>query len=115
MIVQGLRRLSLITGSLVAVAVVPAAMVAALTSMSLARAVSLGLMLMGSFLFVAGAAVGLRGPARHTHRPDGGVDGFTFASTSERIESINVSHLLVGIGIVLALVGVVIAPNVRLG
>lgn len=114
MIAQGLRRLLVITGLLVAVAVVPAAMVAAVTSASLARAVSLGLMLTGSFLFVAGAAVGLRGPARHTHRPDGGVTGFTFDSTSERIESINVSHLLVGLGVVLTLVGVVVAPNVRL-
>jgi len=101
-------------GSLLAVAVVPASIVGAVTGTSLARAVSLGLIMTGAFLFVAGAAVGLRGPVRHTHRPDGAVSGFTFASPVDRVESINVSHLLVILGVVFAFIGVVVAPNVRL-
>ncbi len=99
---------------LLAVAVVPAAVVSAANGTSLARSVSIGLMLTGASVFVAGAAVGLRGPVRHTHRPDGTVDGATFASPVDRIESINVSHVLVGLGVVFVLVGVVVAPNVRL-
>jgi hypothetical protein len=113
-IAAGLRRLLVILGSLGALTVVASSIVAVVSATSLARSVSVGLMFMGAFLFVGGAAVGLRGPVRHTRRVDGSVDGMTFASPVERIETIGVSYVLVAVGILFVLVGVVIAPNVRL-
>jgi hypothetical protein len=107
-------RLAVLVGSLAAVTVVASLIVAVATGTSVVRAVSLGLMFVGAFAFVAGAAVGFRGPVRPTHRADGSFDGLTFAPPSDRIETLNASHILVGVGVLFVLVGVAIAPNVRL-
>jgi hypothetical protein len=111
---RGLTRLAVLVGSLAVATVVAALVVAALTGASVARSISVGLMFVGAFAFVAGAAVGFRGPVRPTHRPDGSFEGITFASPSDRIETLNVSHILVAVGVLFVLVGVVVAPNVRL-
>jgi len=114
MIKAGLRRLALLVGALSALAVVPSALVAAITGTGLARSVSLGFMFVGAFAFVAGAAVGLRGPARPTRRPDGTWEGVRLASPDERVETLNVSHVLVVIGLALVVIGLALAPGVRI-
>ena len=114
MILRGLKRLAMLVGSLAAVTVVVSLVVAAVTGTSVARSVSVGLMFVGAFALVAGAAVGFRGPVRPTHRPDGSFEGLTFAPASDRIETINASHIFVAVGVLFVVVGVAIAPNVSL-
>ena len=114
MIKRGLKRLACIVGALAAAATIPSLIAGAATDTSAARSVSLGFMFVGALVFVGGAAVGLRGPVKPVHRPDGSFERLTMASPDDRIESINVSHLLVVIGIVFVVLGVVIAPNASL-
>ena len=110
----GLVRLARILAFLIGSTELLSLAIGLLAGSSPARAVSLGFLLMGSFVFVAGAAIGMRGPARHVKTQEGRVLGVTHAPQRERLESINVSYLFVFIGIVLVVFGIVIAPNARL-
>jgi len=113
-IVAGLRRLAAVVGSLGLVVVTLSVVVGLLTGTALSRAVSLGLIFLGSFMFVAGAAVGLRGPARPNRRPDGVFERWALESPAQRVEAINVSYLLVAVGLFFVLVGVVLDPRAQL-
>jgi hypothetical protein len=83
---------------------------------SLARAISLGFYVMGSFLLVSGFFVGNRGPVR-LKTTGAGVDpggpllfGSRFvrwATPSEREETINLSAIFITLGFVLILIGVI--------
>ena len=114
MIVAGLKRLALLTCSLGITTVVISLVIGLVTGTSLSRSVSLGLMFLGAFMFVAGAAVGLRGPARAARRPDGAFERITLASPPERVETINVSYVLVSVGVLFVLIGVVLDPYAHL-
>lgn len=114
MIVVGLKRLAFITGSLGTATVVISLAIGLLTSTAASRAVSLGLIFLGAFMFVAGAAVGLRGPARPNRRPDGAFEQWSLDAPAERIESVNASYILVGLGLFFVLIGVVVDPHARL-
>jgi hypothetical protein len=113
-IVAGLKRLALVTCSLGSATVAVSLVIGLVTGTALSRAASLGLMFLGAFMFVAGAAVGLRGPVRVTRRPDGTFEKVTLASPAERVETINVSHLLVGVGLFFVLIGVILDPYAHL-
>lgn len=114
MIRSGLKRLVLILVGLFAATTLISIPAGLLSGTSLARALSLGFMLSGSFVFTVGAAIGLRGPARARHRSDGSLAGYEFASPEHRVESTNISYLLVAIGLFFVAFGVVIDPYVDL-
>jgi hypothetical protein len=80
-----------------------------------ARSLSVGFYLMGSFLLVSGFFVGNRGPVR-PHGDDPGIPIFgplmrhrmlRWATPEEREESLSLSVVFVALGVVLILVGVV--------
>jgi hypothetical protein len=77
----------------------------ALLGSSVARAVSVGFYLMGSFLLVAGFFVGNRGPAR---RSDAGSRVLRWASLDEQEHTINMSALFVVLGFALVMIGIAI-------
>jgi hypothetical protein len=80
-----------------------------------ARSLSVGFYLMGSFLLVSGFFIGNRGPVR-PHGDDPGVPFFgpvmrhrmlRWATPEEREESLSLSVVFVALGVVLILFGVV--------
>jgi hypothetical protein len=77
------------------------------------RSVSLGFAVTGSFLLVMGFFVGSRGPVRLMRREHGSLVGARMAEPHERLETINVSALFVGVGFVLLVVGVALDPRYR--
>ena len=84
---------------------------------SLTRAVSVGFYLVGSVLLIGGFFVGNRGPLRP--RGDGGFmfvrpRGVRRATPAEREEALNMSAVLVVLGLVLIVLGVVVDPRQRL-
>jgi hypothetical protein len=79
------------------------------------RSVSLGLDLAGSFFLVIGFFVGIRGPLRLSSGDPGSSGRFVrWAQPDERVETINVSALLVTVGFVLVLVGLALDPRYSL-
>jgi hypothetical protein len=80
---------------------------------SLARAISLGFYVMGSFLLVTGFFVGNRGPVRLKEggrEPGPFLFGSRFvrwATPAEREETINLSAIFITLGFVLILIGVI--------
>jgi uncharacterized membrane protein HdeD (DUF308 family) len=119
MIRAALRRLVLlIVGSALAIGVLSALAGLALGS-SLARSISLGYYLAGSFLLIAGFFVGNRGPLRSRREQGGGTVIFgprvvRPASPEEREETINNSAVFVGLGFLLILLGVLADDRYRL-
>ena len=75
------------------------------------RAVSLGFVVVGSFLLVLGFFVGNRGPVRLLRHGSGTLAGARLAQPEERVETINLSALFLGVGFVLLLVGLVLDPR----
>ena len=80
----------------------------------LQRAISLGFVVVGSFLLVMGFFVGTRGPVRLMRRDRGSLKGARLAQPEEREEAINVSALFVGVGFVLVVIGVALDPRYSL-
>lgn len=78
------------------------------------RAISLGFMLTGSFVFVIGAAMSLRGILRPTHREDGSRSGMRIAPPDEVRETAHLSAICVGLGLFLVLLGVAFDPRTDL-
>ena len=80
---------------------------------SIARSISLGFYLVGSFLLIAGFFVGNRGPVRMKGDPGVGVFGIfqnrrlRWATGSEQFESLSLSLVFVVLGLVLIILGVV--------
>ena len=113
MIRRGLKRLAVIvTGLFFGTALISLGIGAAAGAAPL-RSVSLGFMLVGSFLFTAGAAFGLRGSVRPLRRDDGTVAGVR-VDRAEGMEMMNTSVLFVGLGLTLVFVGILLDPHVRL-
>jgi hypothetical protein len=110
---RGLKRLAKLITALCVGTTVLSLLVGYAAGTGALRAVSLGFMLVGSFLFTAGAAFGLRGGVRTARRADGTVAGVR-VDRMQGLEMMNVSAVFVGIGIALVLVGVVLHPHVHL-
>jgi hypothetical protein len=116
MLLAALRRLALLfLGSAAGVAAV-SALLGVLFGASVARSVSIGFYIAGSFLLVAGFFVGNRGPLR-MQREDA---AFTWsrslrrATPEEREEAINMSAVFVALGLGLIFLGVAADSRYRL-
>jgi hypothetical protein len=101
------------------VTAVAAAALGALAGSSLARSVSLGLYLVGSFLVVAGFVLGNRGPVRAKDDHGAAFLGMfavrrRWADPEEHATSINDSALFVALGFVLILLGVAVDSRYEL-
>ena len=113
MIRRGLRTLAIaLVGLCVATGVLSLAIGTA-ADMSAMRSLSAGYMLVGSFLFTAGAVVGLRDPGRARRRER--LSGSTASSgLTTWTEAFHLSAVLVGFGVCLVLLGVVLHPRTAL-
>jgi hypothetical protein len=107
---RGLRSLAIALACVFGFTAVASLLIGWAADVSVQRAVSGGYLLMGSLLFIAGALVGLRDPARARERerrarriPTGGLATWS--------EAFHLSALLVGLGIGLVLVGIALNPN----
>jgi hypothetical protein len=113
-----LRRLALLLlGSALGIGLFSALLGLALGA-SLARAVSLGYYLAGSFLMIAGFFIGNRGPLRTTREPGGmffiGPRVVRRATLEEREETINTSAVFVALGFALIILGAFADDRYRL-
>jgi hypothetical protein len=115
MLRAGLRRLASLVGASLGVVLLVAAALALLLGTGLARSVSLGFYLVGTFLLVGGFFFGNRGPVRLRGRP--GEEGFFgvsgrrrigWATPEEQEDALATSAVYVGLGVLLVLVGVVV-------
>ena len=108
MIRRGLRSLAIALACVFGFTAVASLLIGWAADVSVQRAVSGGYLLMGSLLFIAGALVGLRDPARARARapcPPDQTGGLAM------VEAFHLSALLVGLGIGLVLVGIALNPN----
>jgi hypothetical protein len=113
-IVRGLKRLALISLTLTGVTAVLSLAGGVLAGASTLRALSLGFMLSGSFVFCVGAAVGLRGSLRATYREDGSRSGVQIAPPHEVREGVNLSAIMVALGLFLVVLGIAVDPRTHL-
>ena len=109
MIARGLRDLSLGLVAVCGLTAVASLLVGLAAGLPAARAVSGGLMLVGSLLFTAGAVVGLRDPARSRERR--AAAGASSSGPATWGEAFHLSALLVGFGLCLVLLGVAVNPR----
>jgi len=113
-LVAALRRLAVLLGVLGAGTTVCSLLLGLLFGSSLQRAVSLGFVLVGTFLLAMGFFLGARGPVRLLRREGGRLVGARLADPDERVEAINVSALFIGVGFVLLVVGLALDPRYSL-
>lgn len=111
MILRGLRSLALALAGALALTAVASLLVGLLADVSVVGAVSGGYLLVGSLLFVAGALVGLRDPARARERERRTARRVAPGALATWSEAFHLSALLVGLGLCLVLVGVALNPN----
>lgn len=112
----GLRRLALLLLALGGGTGIVSLLAGAVAGAHLARAVSVGYYLVGSFALVAGFFVGNRGPARgrgHSGNPLFGRRELRWARPEEQEEALSTSAVLVLLGIVLVVIGLAVDPRVR--
>jgi hypothetical protein len=115
-LVPALVRFGELLAGLSALIIVTAGVLALAVGSSFGRAISLGFYIFGSIMLIGGFFVGNRGPLR----PRG--EGIFLlrprsvrrATPSEREEALNMSAVLVVLGLVLIVVGVVFDPRQRL-
>jgi hypothetical protein len=114
--VAALRRLALLFLVLFGGTVLISLAVGLLLGADAQRSVSLGLDIVGIFFLVMGFFVGVRGPVRlgGSEEPGAGSRFLRWAEPDERIETINLSALLITVGFVLTLVGLAIDPRYSL-
>ncbi len=114
--IAALRRLVLLFVVLFGATVLVSLAVGWLLGAGAERSVSLGLDSVGIFFLVIGFFVGVRGPVRlgGSETPGAGSRFLRWAEPDERVETINVSALLVTVGFVLVLVGLAIDPRYSL-
>ena len=114
--VAALRRLVLLFLALFGGTVLISLVVGWLFGAEPQRSVSLGLDLVGVFFLVIGFFVGVRGPVRlaGSDQPGAGARFVRWAEPDERVETINISALLVTVGFVLAFVGLALDPRYSL-
>ena len=107
MIARGLRTVLLGILGLGAAAAAAALLIGAAAGLPAMRAVSGGFLLLGAFVFVAGAVSGMRMPSRRAQgRSPSDLDRPRSPS-----DAITVSGLLVGTGILFVLFGVLLDPE----
>ena len=114
--IAALRRLVLLFLGLFGATILISLVVGWLLDAEPQRSVSLGLDVVGIFFLVLGFFVGVRGPVRlgGSEEPGGGTRFLRWAEPDERVETINISALLVTVGFVLAFVGLAIDPRYSL-
>jgi hypothetical protein len=115
MLVAALRRLAFITAVAVGFTVLVSLFIGLLAGSDVARALTLGFYLVGSFLLITGFFVGNRGPVRVKAETAGPmivpIPGFgprklRWATQSEQSETINNSAIFIVLGLILVFVGV---------
>ena len=114
MIARGLKRLALIFLVLAGATAAMSFLAAIATGTQIVRALSVGFMLGGAFIFCCGLAIGIRNPLRATYRDDGTRSGVRVAGAEEIAEGMSLSGVLVGMGIVLVIIGVAADPRTQL-
>lgn len=121
MVGAALRRIFVLVAGAVVVVSGISLLLGLLVGASVARSVSLGLTVVGSFLLISGFFVGNRGPVR-VKGDDAPLAGpFVFgnrlvrwATPSEREETINLSAVFVSVGFTLILIGLAADPRYTL-
>jgi hypothetical protein len=113
-IVRGLKRLALIFLTLTGVTTALSLTVGLVAGVSAVRALSVGFLLTGSFVFCVGAAISLRGPLRATHREDGSRSGVRVAPPDEVSEGVHLAALMIGLGLFLVVFGIAVDPRTQL-
>ena len=111
MIRRGLRDLAVVALGMCAVTGLLSLLIGAAAGMSALRSLSAGYLLVGAFLFTAGAVVGLRDPGRSRYRVTLTRRGGSSAGPATWSEAFHLSALLVGLGMGLVLLGVVLHPT----
>ena len=87
---------------------------------NVARSLSLGYYIVGSFLLIAGFFVGNRGPIRVRGEPGFGMFGFArnrqlrWATGAEQVESLSLSFVFVALGFALVVLGAAVDPRYSL-
>jgi hypothetical protein len=110
-ILRGVRSLALALGALIVVTAAASLLVGLAADVSAVRALSGGYLLVGSLLFIAGALVGLRDPARARERELRTTRRVSPGTLESWSEAFHLSALLVGLGIGLVLLGIALNPN----
>ena len=110
------RRLALVLLVVFGLTIVISFVVGWLLGAEAQRSVSLGLDMVGIFFLVIGFFVGMRGPVRlgGSDMPGAARRAARLADPDERVETINVSALLVTVGFVLVFVGLALDPRYSL-
>ena len=111
MIRRGLRTLATVALGLCAATAALSLAIGAAAGMGAMRAVSAGYLLVGSFLFTAGAAVGLRDPGRSRRRARIAAGEGSSGRPVTWTEAFHLSALLVGLGVCLVLLGIALHPR----
>ena len=111
MIRRGLRTLATVAVALCAATAVVSLAIGSAAGMGAMRALSAGYLLVGAFLFTAGAAVGLRDPGRSRRRARLLESVGTADRPATWSEAFHLSALLVGLGFALVLLGIVLHPT----
>jgi len=114
-----LRRLALLVVLSFVVTAVVSLLLGLMFGASVARSLTLGFYLAGSFLMVIGFFAGNRGPARiKSEAPGHATFPFTisgrtlrWATAGEQNESINNSAIFVSLGLILVLIGLIFDPS----
>ncbi len=114
MLAAAARRLAVLFAILAAATTLLSLAVGLALGSSAQRSVSLGFVLLGTVLLALGFFVGVRGPVRLVWGEEGRLIGARLADPDERVETINVSGLFIGVGFVLLLVGLALDPRYSL-
>ena len=114
MIARGLRDLALAALALAAFTGLASLAVGGAAGLSAQRAVSGGLLLVGSIVFTAGALAGLRDPARASRRERLSGRGTATGRLTSWADAFQLSAALVGLGMGLVLLGVLLHPRASL-
>jgi hypothetical protein len=110
-IARGFRTLGIAIACVLAATALLSLLIGAAADVSALRAVSGGYLLVGSLLFIAGALVGLRDPARARERGRRLSGRDATGGLSSWSEAFHLSALLVGLGIGLVLIGIALSPR----
>ena len=118
MLLAGVRRLATIGAALLGTTVVLSALLGLAAGADLARAISVGLYVLGVILLVGCFVFGVRGPLRgisetNETAPILGARGYRTATADERTESSRIAVLLFLLGIAIIVIGSAIDPTHR--
>lgn len=112
MIARGLRDLAAVLLGICAATALGSLLIGLAAGVPAARAVSGGYLVVGSLLFIVGAAAGLRDPSRARDRELRTMRRVVSGGPANWSEAFHLSATLVGIGFALVLLGILIHPRV---